>query len=209
MQAYLQRLGPDASLNTLAAFTAATKAEDPFAKGGVLDWMNDVPSFAACRADPLSPPDLSDFLAAREDYLDIFTAVMAEHRLDALVFPQMRDTLPPLHGPETIHETTVCEINIAGLPGVVMPAGTFASGAPFCLIFVGASGARPTCWRWPTITSRRRSTGRPRPCRPDQEPADPIHPHPEVREAASKETSRDRGAFGASFEASAALRRLR
>jgi len=30
-------------------------------------------------------------------------------RLDALVFPQMRDALPPLHGPESIHETTVCE----------------------------------------------------------------------------------------------------
>jgi aspartyl-tRNA(Asn)/glutamyl-tRNA(Gln) amidotransferase subunit A len=137
LQAYLHRLGPDASLRTLAEFTAATKAEDPFAKGGVLDWMNDVPSFAPCLTDPLSPPDLSDFLAAREGYLDLFAAVMDEHRLDALVFPQMRDTLPSLHGTETIHETTVCEINIAGLPGVVMPAGTFASGAPFCLIFVG------------------------------------------------------------------------
>lgn len=137
LQAYLQRLGPDAAYRTLAEFTAATKAEDPFAKGGVLDWMNDVPSFAACLADPLSPPDLSDFLAARERYLEIFSAVMTEHGLDALVFPQMRDALPPLHGPETIHETTVSEINIAGLPGVVMPAGRYASGAPFCLIFVG------------------------------------------------------------------------
>ncbi len=45
--------------------------------------------------------------------------------------------MPALHGSETIHETTVCEINIAGLPGVVVPAGRYASGSPFCLIFVG------------------------------------------------------------------------
>ncbi|KMO16930.1 amidase [Methylobacterium indicum] len=134
---YLQRLGPDAAYRTFAEFAAATKAEDPFAPGGVLDWMNQVPAFAPCLADPLAPPDLSDFLSLRERYLAIFDAVMAEHGLDALVFPQMRDALPPLHGPETIHETTVCEINIAGLPGVVMPAGFYASGAPFCLIFVG------------------------------------------------------------------------
>jgi Asp-tRNA(Asn)/Glu-tRNA(Gln) amidotransferase A subunit family amidase len=31
----------------------------------------------------------------------------------------------------------VCEINIAGLPGVTVPAGFYASGAPFNLIFVG------------------------------------------------------------------------
>lgn len=134
---YLQRLGPQAAYRTLAEFDAATKAEDPLAPGGVLDWMNQVPAFAACRADPLAPPDLSDFLAARERYLDIFTAVMAEQGLDALVFPQTRDAVPALHGSETIHETTVCEINIAGLPGVVVPAGRYASGSPFCLIFVG------------------------------------------------------------------------
>jgi aspartyl-tRNA(Asn)/glutamyl-tRNA(Gln) amidotransferase subunit A len=49
----------------------------------------------------------------------------------------MRTTLPALHGGDPIHETTVGEINIAGLPGVTMPAGFYASGAPFCLIFVG------------------------------------------------------------------------
>ncbi len=36
-----------------------------------------------------------------------------------------------------IQATTVSEINIAGLPGVVVPAGAHAGGAPFCLIFVG------------------------------------------------------------------------
>ena len=33
--------------------------------------------------------------------------------------------------------STVGEINIAGLPGVTVPAGAYRSGAPFSLIFVG------------------------------------------------------------------------
>ena len=36
--------------------------------------------------------------------------------------------LAPLHGTDTIHETTVSEINIAGLPGVTVPAGTLCVG---------------------------------------------------------------------------------
>jgi aspartyl-tRNA(Asn)/glutamyl-tRNA(Gln) amidotransferase subunit A len=31
----------------------------------------------------------------------------------------------------------VSEINIAGLPAVTLPAGYYASGAPFGLVFVG------------------------------------------------------------------------
>ena len=49
----------------------------------------------------------------------------------------MRCELPPLQGKETIQETTVGEINIAGLPGVTVPAGYYASGSPFGIIFVG------------------------------------------------------------------------
>jgi amidase len=134
---YLERLGPDAAVRSFAEFAAATAKEDAFGPGGVLTFMHQLPDFEACLADPARPPALPDFLAAKEAYLEIFDAVFAEQRLDALVFPQMRDALPPLHGAETIHETTVCEINIAGLPGVTVPAGAYASGAPFNLIFVG------------------------------------------------------------------------
>ena len=134
---YLQRMGPSASLRGFADFAAATAAEDCFGPGGVLEFMHQLPQFGPALADPLSPPDLSDFLAAREAYLAILDDVMARERLDGFVFPQMRDALPPLHGTETLHETTVCELNIAGLPGLTMPAGAYASGAPFNLIFVG------------------------------------------------------------------------
>ncbi|MCX8255784.1 Amidase [Beijerinckiaceae bacterium RH AL1] len=137
MELYLKRMGPDAALKSFAEFAAATKGEDCFAKGGVLFYMSALEPFRACFADPTVPPDLSDFLALREKYLEIFEAVMAQHRLDALVFPQMRNELPPLHGSEGIHETTVCEINIAGLPVLTVPAGAYASGSPFGLAFVG------------------------------------------------------------------------
>jgi Asp-tRNA(Asn)/Glu-tRNA(Gln) amidotransferase A subunit family amidase len=137
LQKYLERLGPDAALKTFAEFAAATAAEDAFGPTGVLGFMPNLPQFGPCLADPSRPPDLSDFIAAREAYLAIFEDVFAAARLDALCFPQMRMELGPLHGGGRIHETTVSEINIAGLPGVTMPAGYYASGAPFCLIFVG------------------------------------------------------------------------
>jgi len=137
LERYLQRLGPDAALRCFAEFAAATAKENPFAPGGVLALLCDLPQFAACLAAPDRPPDLSDFFAAKTTYLEIFASVMDREQLDALVFPQMRGPLSPLHGSQVIQETTVSEINIAGLPGITVPAGYYASGAPFGLIFVG------------------------------------------------------------------------
>ena len=137
VQKYLERLGPDAALKTFAEFAKATAKESVFDKGGVLSYLPNLPQFAASLADPSKPPDLSDFIALKEAYLNIFDEVFAQARLDAVVFPQMREELPPLHGKETIQETTVGEINIAGLPGVNVPAGYYRSGSPFSLIFVG------------------------------------------------------------------------
>jgi aspartyl-tRNA(Asn)/glutamyl-tRNA(Gln) amidotransferase subunit A len=134
---YLARLGPDAALKTFAAFAEATKAEDPFAPAGVLSFMPHLPAFLACLADPTTPPDMSEFIAVREKHQAIFDAVFAERRLDALILPQMREQLALREAKDIIHETTVSEINIAGLPGVTFPAGYYASGSPFNLIAVG------------------------------------------------------------------------
>ncbi len=137
LQQYLQRLGPNAALRSFAEFAQATAAQDAFGPEGALRDLVELPAFQASLADPGAPPGMPEFAAAREAYLDVFNAVMDAHRLDALVFPQMREPLPPLHAGVPIRETTVDEINIAGLPGVVVPAGAHESGAPFCLIFVG------------------------------------------------------------------------
>jgi Asp-tRNA(Asn)/Glu-tRNA(Gln) amidotransferase A subunit family amidase len=134
---YLERLGPKAALKTFAEFAKATEKENPFGPMGVLNFLPNLPQFAAVLANPSQPPDISEFIALKEEYLSILEDVFAIYRLDGCVFPQMLEELPPLHGKEPIRETTVSEINIAGLPGVTVPAGYYASGSPFGLIFVG------------------------------------------------------------------------
>lgn len=137
LQKYLERLGPGAAIKSFAEFAAATAAENPFGPSGVLSYMPRLPAFLACLADPTWPPNMSTFIGVREAHLDIFNRVFEEKKLDGLFFPQMREQLAPLHGGDIIHETTVSEINIAGLPGVTVPAGYYRSGAPFNLIVVG------------------------------------------------------------------------
>lgn len=137
MMRYLQRLGSGNPFPTYADFATAVAAEDPFTTGGVLAFMMQMPDLVACLADPMTPPAMEAFVSVRERYLAIFDAVMSQHRLDALVFPQMRDPLPARDGSDSIHETTVCEINIAGLPALTIPAGYYDNGSPFNLVLVG------------------------------------------------------------------------
>jgi amidase len=137
VQKYLERLGPNSPLKTFADFARATSGESAFGPDGVLNCLNNLPQFVAALQNPTVPPDISEFIVLKAKYLQIFRNVFDGDRLDALVFPQMRCELPPLHGEDTIQETTVGEINIAGLPGVTVPAGYYASGSPFGLIFVG------------------------------------------------------------------------
>jgi len=137
MDQYLRRLGPSAAIRDYATLAEITTSEDPYGPQGVLHYMNDLPDTAFSLRHPTLPPPVDAFVAAREAYLHIFEAVFAKHRLDGLVFPQMRNELPLLTSDDSINETTVSEINIAGLPAVTVPAGYYASGAPFNLVFVG------------------------------------------------------------------------
>ncbi len=134
---YLERLGPNAAIKSFKEFAQATESQSAFGPKGVLSFMHNLPQFVASLQTPTMPPDLSDFISLKERYLQIFDEVFKRERLDALVFPQMREELPLIKTGQTIQETTVGEINIAGLPGVVVPAGYYRSGAPFGLIFVG------------------------------------------------------------------------
>jgi Asp-tRNA(Asn)/Glu-tRNA(Gln) amidotransferase A subunit family amidase len=136
LERYLASFGPDSAINSIASLKRVT-GQDPFDPAGPLGYMWEVPAFAGLVADYAEPPDLSDFLAAREDYLRIFDGVMSAQRLDGMVMPQAREETPLLFSPDQILETAVSEINIAGLPGVTVPAGRYASGAAFGLLFVG------------------------------------------------------------------------
>lgn len=137
MTCYLRRLGPDAALKTWADFVAATAAEDPFAKGSILGYLHALPDFTAALQAPETPPALPAFTALKAAYLGLIDAVFDRHALDGLVYPQMLRELPGLQSGEAILETTVGELNIAGIPGITVPAGYYASGAPFGLIFLG------------------------------------------------------------------------
>lgn len=137
VQKYLERMGPGSALKTFEDFVKATAKEDAFGEGGVLSFMHSLPQFVEAVKNPTRPPDISEFIALKESYLRIFEQVFASERLDGLAFPQMREEVSSLHGEHTIQETTVCEINIAGIPGVTVPAGYYGSGAAFNIIFVG------------------------------------------------------------------------
>ncbi len=136
IQKYLQRMGSKVALKTFAEFAKATQKEDAFGPEGVLSYMSHVPDFVESAKSPSKPTDMTSFIALRETYLDIFNSVFDKHGLDAVIYPQMRGPLGPLHGDETIDGMVVSEVNIAGLPAVTIPAGFYASGAPFNLVIV-------------------------------------------------------------------------
>ena len=136
IQKFLQRMGPNVALKTFAEFAEATKKEDAFGPKGTLSYMSHVPAFVESAKSPSTPPDMTSFIDLRETYLDIFNTVFDKHELDAVIYPQMRSPLGTLHGEETIDGMVVSEVNIAGLPAVTMPAGFYASGAPFSLVIV-------------------------------------------------------------------------
>ena len=129
---------PDAALKTFAEFAAATKAEDPFAPTGVLSYMPRLPAFNACLAEPDEAAGHVGFhRTAREAPLDLQRRFRAASPRRAWSFRRCARSSPRAKAKDIIHETTVSEINIAGLPGVTTPAGYYASGSPFNLIAVG------------------------------------------------------------------------
>jgi amidase len=137
MTCYLRRLGPDAAIKSWAEFVEATKSEDVLAKGAILGYLHELPDFAACLANPELPPALPEFTELKRRYLALIDEVFDRHALDGLVYPQALEEIPGLDDGAAIRETTVGELNIAGLPGVTVPAGYYASGTPFELIFLG------------------------------------------------------------------------
>ena len=134
---YLKRLGPSAAIKSWAEFVDVVKSEDPFSPGGVLSFLPSLADFRTAMENPTAPPELPEFMALKATYLRLLAEVFEAHSLDGLVYPQMFEELPGLHSGKPILETTVGELNIAGIPGVTVPAGYYLSGAPFELIFLG------------------------------------------------------------------------
>lgn len=133
---YLKRLGKTAVANSISKLNEVA-GKDPFADGEILAFNKANPVIAAGLQNPSAVPDLSPFLEIRNRYLDLFNGVMDKHGLRALVFPQTSKRPPGVFSKDPWPGTTVCEVNIAGIPCVTVPAGQYSNGAPFSLLFVG------------------------------------------------------------------------
>ena len=125
IQDYLGRLGPSAAVHSIEELNAWADANG-FASDTRINNM------VTGLNDPL---DLTAFNANRAEYLRIFNKVMDDYDLDAVIFPQQVREVGPIFG-GSVSASTVSEINVAGLPGVVVPDGAYASGKPFNLIIL-------------------------------------------------------------------------
>lgn len=67
----------------------------------------------------------------------MINGVIDKYDLDAFVYPQTWKEIPLLDSKDSFGNTTVPEINIAGIPQVNLPAGYYKSGTPFSLAFFG------------------------------------------------------------------------
>lgn len=140
---YLRRLGPNATLKTWQDFVEATDLEEVTGPGTILGFLYELPDFVEAIKSPNTPPAMPAFIELKQRYLELIDEVFARHELDGLVYPQMLEEIPELHSGDPIRETTVGELNIAGLPAITVPAGYYQSGAPFELIFLGQKWSEP------------------------------------------------------------------
>jgi amidase/aspartyl-tRNA(Asn)/glutamyl-tRNA(Gln) amidotransferase subunit A len=115
----------------------------PFGAGQPLHWYAEaLPLLQASLADPSQAPDLGPFTALRAAYRERFLDVMQAQQLDLLLLPQRLDVLPGVHEDGVIAESSVSALNIAGLPGLTLPAGRHPSnGSPMAVIAIGRPGS--------------------------------------------------------------------
>lgn len=133
---YLKNLGESAVVHSLDELQVKIGV-NLFEKSGPLDYYAEqLPVLQQSYKKPGIAPDLSDFTQLRESYLRVFNQVMNENNLDALVFPQMVEPVGDVYD-SFIESTNSSPINIAGVPGVVVPSGAYPGGQPFSLIFIG------------------------------------------------------------------------
>jgi Asp-tRNA(Asn)/Glu-tRNA(Gln) amidotransferase A subunit family amidase len=125
IEQYLKRLGPSAAVHSIEELNAWADANG----------FEDDERINRMLGDVSTEPDLTPFLTNRDNYLRIFNQVMEDNDLDALVFPQQVREVGPIFG-GSVSASTVSEINVAQLPGVVVPDGAYDSGKPFNLIIL-------------------------------------------------------------------------
>lgn len=130
---FLGELGDTSSIRSFADLQAFAAAHG---------FANDSSLLSLAKSDPNVDPGEAAFDARRDAYDAIFDQVMQDNHLDGLFFPQETKEIGDLYT-GGISSTTVSEINIAGLPAVVVPDGAYADGRPFSTLFVGPKFSEP------------------------------------------------------------------
>ncbi|MEN9518857.1 MAG: hypothetical protein RLZZ381_1445, partial [Cyanobacteriota bacterium] len=133
---YLKRPGSNTNVNSFEELIEQGAIDEE-----TLESYKSTPGGEESLANPDVKPPIDDFLEVREAYLDVFSEVMESNDLDALVFPQLSETVPDFSNSEDQEFPKIGspEINIMGTPGVTVPAGNYADGSPFSLSFLGES----------------------------------------------------------------------
>ncbi len=130
---YLQGLGEGAAFRTVEAWEALSGRE---LRGGRV---------GRPPAAPTATEEGDAFQAWRKEMRALFRAVLADHRLDGLFFPQAGEPIRPLvedperpeYRPNNHAELPSNIINDIGLPVVTVPFSYYDDGTPFVLAFIG------------------------------------------------------------------------
>ena len=134
LDAYFARFPADAPIRSFNELVARTGV-DPFGPGQPLNVL--APALHRGPDGQALPPDISEFLAARERYLRVFDQHDVEHRSGRYGFSTNARGTAADERQCTSQGRNRGGDQHRGLPGVTVPAGSYKSGAPFSLIFVG------------------------------------------------------------------------
>lgn len=140
MLVYLQGLGAAAPFHSVEEWESLTGRRFPGSLGE--------PEEDAARVLPI-PPEATEagdaYQAWRMRLRRLFRAVLVEHELDGLFFPQagrpgpelVEDPERPEYSPNNWPEIPSNQVNDLGVPVITVPFGYFEDGLPFVVAFVG------------------------------------------------------------------------
>jgi Asp-tRNA(Asn)/Glu-tRNA(Gln) amidotransferase A subunit family amidase len=140
--AYLAKLGPGAPVKTLGEFIASGKFHDSI-KGALAGYQR--------ADDALSSAEYKERLLRRDALRLAVVRVMAENRLDAILYPHQKRLVVPI-GEEQVERNGVLS-NSTGFPAITFPAGFSAPtpdapiGVPVGVELLGAEWGEPALIR--------------------------------------------------------------
>jgi len=136
---YLASVGPAAPVKTLEEFIASGEFHEPLRAGYERDQAVE---------DPLADPDYRDRLLRRRVLRQAVMTAMADHELDAILYPHQKRLVVPI-GEDQVERNGVLS-NSTGFPAITIP-GDFSEptaaapiGVPIGIELLGPAWSEPT-----------------------------------------------------------------